>query len=133
MFTAREIAKEIGEDTAAVRAVLTGINQDAIFSEAKKKIGIEIWDGVSEIQGIPASHWATSGDLPSGGKMYLLRDASTGLIIRAQPHAPGGIGRAPMSEEQAKLFAENDRDQIAMNLARAEIIKAVDLALDAQA
>jgi hypothetical protein len=133
MFTAREIAKEIGEDAAAVRAVLGGIDQGAIFSAAKEKISIEIWDGVSEIQGIAASHWSASGELPPGGKMYLLRDVETGLVVRAQPHAPGGIGRAPMSEEQARVFAKNDRDQIATNLARAGVIKAVDLALDAQA
>lgn len=133
MLTAREIAKELGEDAATVRAVLSSIDQGAILAVAKAKVAVELWDGVSDIQGIPASHWSSSGELPAGGKMYLLRDVSSGLVLRAQPHAPGGIGRASMTEQQALAFGEADRDQIAVNLARAEIIKAVDLALDAQA
>lgn len=133
MLTSREIAKELGEEVATVRSVLGGIDQEAILEAAKAKFGVEIWDGVSDIQGIPAAHWSSSGELPAGGKMYLLRDAATGLVVRAQPHAPSGIGRTPMSAEQALAFGTADRDQMAMMLARAEIIKAVDLALDAQA
>jgi hypothetical protein len=133
MFTAREIAKELNEDAATVRAVLSSIDQGAIFAAAKAKVVVELWDGSSDIQGIPAAHWTSSGELPAGGRMYLLRDVASGLVLRAQPHAPGGIGRAPMTEQQALAFGEADRDQIAANLARAEIIKAVDLALDAQA
>lgn len=131
MLTAREIAKELGEDTAAVRAVLPGIDQAAILAAEKAKITVEVWDGVSDIQGIPAAHWATAGDLPAGGCMYLLRDVATGLIIRAQPHAPHGIGRAAMTHAQAMEFGAQHRDQAAEQGARAAIIRAVDLALDA--
>lgn len=132
MFTAREIAKEMGEDTSAVRAVFSGIDQIKIFTEAKKRVTYEIWDGSSDIQGIPATHWASTGELPPGGKMYLIRDVESSLIIKAQPHAPGGIGRAPMTEAQAIAFAVAELEQIVAALAKREIMKAVDLALDAQ-
>lgn len=131
MLTAREIAKELGEDVAAVRGVLANIDQVAIYEAEKAKTSVEVWDGVSDIQGIPASHWQGTGDLPPGGKMYLLRDVATGLVIRAQPHAPGGIGRSPMSHEQAMAFGTAHRDEAAALTARAAIIRAVDLALDA--
>ena len=132
MFTAREIAKELGEDAATVRAVLATIDQAAIFAAEQARVSVEVWDGVSDIQGIPAAHWKQTGDLPDGGHMYLLRDASTGLVLRAQPHAPGGIGRAPMTREQAIAFGTQHRDEAAMQGARAAVIKAVDQALDAQ-
>jgi hypothetical protein len=132
MFTAREIAKELGEDVAAVRAVLPGIDQAAIFAAEQAKVSVEVWDGVSDIQGIPAAHWKQTGDLPEGGHMYLLRDAATGLVLRAQPHAPAGIGRAPMTHAQAIAFGTQHRDEAAQAGARAAILKAVDLALDAQ-
>lgn len=133
MFTAREIAKEMGEDTTAVRAVLPAIDQAAIIEAARKQVEFLIWDGSSDIQGIPASHWTTTGELPPGGKMYLVKDVKSGLIIRAQPHAPGGIGRAPMTQAQATTFAQQEVETIALALAKREVIKAVDLALDAQA
>lgn len=130
MMTAREIAKELGEDVAAVRSVLSSINQNAILAAEKAKITVEVWDGVSDIQGIPAAHWSEAGELPPGGHMYLLREVATGLVLRAQPHAPQGIGRAPMSPEQAIAFGTQHRDDAAAQGARAAILKAVDLALD---
>lgn len=131
MLTAREIARELGEDVTAVRAVLSGIDQAAILEAEKAKVSVEVWDGLP-IQGIPAEHWRSTGDLPEGGSMYLLREVATGLVVRAQPHAPAGIGRAPMSPEQAIAFGTAHRDQAAAEGARAAILKAVDLALDAQ-
>lgn len=132
MLTAREIAKELSEDVAAVRAVLPSIDQAAILEAEKAKITVEVWDGTSDIQGIPASHWRSTGDLPEGGHMYLLREVATGLVLRAQPHAPQGIGRAPMTHAQALAFGTAHRDEAAAQGARAAIIRAVDLALDAQ-
>jgi hypothetical protein len=131
MFTAREISKELGEDVAIVRQVLSGIDQAAIFAAEQAKVSVEVWDGASDIQGIPAAHWKSNGDLPVGGHMYLLREVSTGLVLRAQPHAPGGIGRAPMSIEQALAFGTQHRNEVAAQGARAAIIRAVDLAIDA--
>ena len=133
MLTAREIARELGEDVANVRSVLQGIDQAAILAAEKAKVSVEVWDGTSDIQGIPASHWAANGDLPAGGKMYLLREVASGIIVRAQPFAPQGIGRTPMTTEQAIAFGTAHRDEAAMMGARAAIIKAVDLALDAKA
>lgn len=133
MLTAREIARELGEDVAAVRAVLGSIDQAAIFEAEKAKVTVELWDGVSDIQGIPAAHWSSGGDLPAGGYMYMLRDVASGLVVRVQPHAPAGIGRAPMSQAQAIQFGTQHRDDAAAQGARAAIIRAVDLALDAQA
>lgn len=133
MFTSREIAREMGEDASAVRAIFSGIDQAKIFEAAKKRVAYEIWDGSSDIQGIPATHWISTGELPSGGKMYLIKDVESNLVIKAQPHAPGGIGRAPMTEAQAIAFAVAELNQIALSLAKQEVIKAVDLALDAQA
>jgi hypothetical protein len=133
MLTAREIAKELGEDVVAVRAVLSSINQAAILEVEKAKVSVEVWDGTSDIQGIPAAHWRSNGELPAGGHMYLLREVSTGIVLRAQPFAPQGIGRTPMSQEQAISFGTAHRDEAAAAGARQAIIKAVDLALDAQA
>lgn len=132
MLTSREIAAELGVDVAAVRAVLATINQDDILDQERAKLVVEIWDGVSDIQGIPASHWSEAGGLPEGGVMYLLKDVATGLVIRAQPHAPVGIGRAPMTREQALSFGASHKDEAAKAAARAAILRAVDLALDAQ-
>lgn len=131
MLTAREIARELNEDIAVVRAVLPGIDQAAILAAEKAKVSVEVWDG-SPIQGIPAEHWRSTGDLPDGGSMYLLREVATGLVLRAQPHAPQGIGRAPMTPEQAIAFGTAHRDEAAAQGARAAILRAVDLALDAQ-
>lgn len=131
MLTAREIARELGEEVAVVRSVLGQIDQNQILEAARSKFGVELWDGVSEIQGIPAAHWFSASGIPAGGKMYLLRDNTNGIVIRAQPHAPAGIGRMPMTAEQALAFGAADREQMAAALARAEILKAVDLALDA--
>jgi hypothetical protein len=131
MLTAREIARELGEDITSVRAVLPSIDQAAIYAAEQAKVSVEVWDG-TPIQGIPADHWRSNGDLPEGGSMYILRDVSTGLVVRAQPHAPAGIGRAPMSPEQAIAFGTAHRDEAAAQGARAAILRAVDLALDAQ-
>jgi hypothetical protein len=70
MFTAREISKELGEDVAIVRQVLSGIDQAAIFAAEQARVSVEVWDGASDIQGIPAAHWKSNGDLPVGGHMY---------------------------------------------------------------
>lgn len=131
MLTSREIANELGVEVAAVRAVLARIDQDDILEQEKAKLVVEVWDGVSDIQGIPASHWTDKGELPDGGVMYLLKDAVTGIVMRAQPHAPMGIGRAPMTREQALAFGAAHKDEAARSSARAAILRAVDVALDA--
>lgn len=131
MLTAREIARELGEDVALVRQVLPGIDQAAILEAEKARVSVEVWDGVSDIQGIPAAHWRGNGELPEGGHMYLLREVATGIVLRAQPFAPQGIGHTPMSREQALSFGAAHRDEAAAQGARAAILRAVDLALDA--
>lgn len=130
MLTAREIAKELGEDAATVRAVLSSIDQAAIVAAEQAKMIVEIWDGSSTIQGVPASHWEQNG-LPPGGKMYLIKDASNGLVMFAQPFAPGVMGFTPMTDQTAMEFGTAHRNQIAEQAARAAIIRAADLALDA--
>lgn len=130
MFTAREIAQELGVAIDQVKAVIGSIDQNKVLADEKTKLIVEVWDGESDIQNIPASHWRDSGNLPDGGHMFLIKDAETKLVMHAQPHAPVGIGRPPMSQAEAMYFGTLQRDQVAESRAKAAILRAVDLAID---
>ena len=84
---------------AEVDTALAGINQDALYDAARAALRVEVWDRVSPINGVPASHFEQRGDLPATGDVYLLKDAD-GRVLEYQPHEPDveGIKAIPVGQ-----------------------------------
>lgn len=131
MLLARQVAKELGEDPVKIKQILSSIDQNAILEEEKAKLQVQVWDGVSPISGIPADQWHIHGEVPVGGKVFILVEASTGFVVRFQPHVPHAIGRAPMTAEQAIMYGTEFRDQVSEQAANARVMRLVEEALDA--
>lgn len=75
-----------------VDSTLSELDQPAIFTQEKGKFSLEIWDGVSLINGENSAKVKEMYNLSASGVLYLIKDATTGNVLYIQPVNPFNPG-----------------------------------------
>lgn len=104
---------------------LTTIDQDAIYDKRRTELVAEVWDRVSPINDVPASHFLNRGDVPPIGDVYLIRDTVTGNIVTFQPHEPDAVGIIPVPVGQGLARGKLHADNLAASHAADEVLTKV--------
>lgn len=81
-----------------INSALTTINQDIIWEEEETESIPEVWDQLSDINGIPAQQvLAERDDIVPGSDIVLVRNSSGDVVI-FQPHAPESEGLVSITD-----------------------------------
>jgi hypothetical protein len=88
-------------DESTVTTRLSAIDQDAIRTSKENKFSIEIWNEISDINGISASEMLTLINVPEGSKIFLIKDTDANIYNAFQYFNPNIEGIIAMTEEGA--------------------------------
>lgn len=124
IVTPQEAVEALGISIELAEARLSGINQDAELAAAKEMYAWSIWDKQSPINSCSAEDALAS--LPCvPDAVYLITNTVTGLVETFQPHAPYVPGLLPMTPDVAAAYAAEHAQQIALQEARARILRLI--------
>lgn len=83
-------------DRGKLEAALAGVDQAAVFAEAKAAVEVVVWDKVSPINDLPADYWLSRTDVDPDSEIYLV--LHDGAVVYFQPHAPVVPGNVRMKD-----------------------------------
>jgi hypothetical protein len=106
-----------------VKVLLDRIDQAATLDQQKTRITYEIWDKVSDINGVPAETILARDDFPQGGEAYLLY--LDGVLRYLQPHDPTQSGYVAMDLTLANTRAAEHKDNLAVEITDSIVLNEV--------
>lgn len=100
-----------GKTDAQLDAALATVDQDAVYDELRAGITVTLWDRVSPINGVPASHFHARDDVPAEGDVYLV--SVDGAVVGFQPHEPELEGIVAIPRGQGLTRGKGHADTMA--------------------
>jgi hypothetical protein len=112
-------------DESTVTTRLSTIDQNAIRTSKESKFSSEIWDGISNINGISASQILSSINIPQNGKAFLVKDVDANTYNIFQYFKPNTEGFVAMTEEEAISYGTITKNDFIDNIAVDVIVNTV--------
>lgn len=118
------VEKGVDKTDAEIQAQIDLYDFSALINTEKAKYTVEIWDKVSQINGVDADTILQGRtDIPDNGEIYLIKQ--DGVVKTFQPHNPNKVGCEAMTEQEATSIANTQINRLAESVVDIQVLQQI--------